>query len=201
MYSLAVLYGVSALTQSTNWSSAIIDTGVMSFQLNGTPVASGVVNRFDSVMMILCGSPLAPFTSRKPSAPAPPDLLTTISDSFISLCLTMIALDQARHLVGAAAGAGGDDELDRLGRLPRREGRAGGRAGGEQGCGRKAARRDRTVGGETRKAHELVSWRMGGADDSRLVVHEFRCRSCPRTETGLGLRLVFDYPIGAEFVG
>ena len=28
-------------------------TGVMSFQLNGTPVPSGVVNRFDSVMMIL----------------------------------------------------------------------------------------------------------------------------------------------------
>ena len=27
-------------------------TGVSSFQLKGTPVASGVVNRFDSVMMI-----------------------------------------------------------------------------------------------------------------------------------------------------
>ena len=59
----------------------------MSRQLKGTPVASGVVNRFDSVTMILCGSPLAPLTSRKPSAPAPPDLLTTISGSFISLCL------------------------------------------------------------------------------------------------------------------
>src|SRR3954470_18692767 len=90
MKSAAVLYGFSALTQSTNWSSAIIDTGVMSFQLKGTPVAIGVVNRFDSVMMILLGSPLAPLTSRKPSAPAPPDLLTTITDSFISLCLTMI---------------------------------------------------------------------------------------------------------------
>ena len=52
---MAVLYGVSALTHSTNWSSASIATGVRSFQLNGTPVASGVVNRFDSVMMILCG--------------------------------------------------------------------------------------------------------------------------------------------------
>src|SRR4029079_5673832 len=90
MYSPAVLYGLSALTQSTNWSSAIIETGVMSFQLKGTPVAIGVVNRFDSVMMILLGSPLASLTSRKPSAPAPPDLLTTITDSFISLCLTMI---------------------------------------------------------------------------------------------------------------
>ena len=41
-------------------------------------------------MMILCGSPFASLTARKPSAPAPPDLLATISDSFISLCLTMI---------------------------------------------------------------------------------------------------------------
>src|SRR6476620_11278587 len=62
----------------------------MSFQLNGTPVAIGVVNRFDRVMTILCGLPLDSLTSRKPSAPAPPDLLMTTSDSFISLCLTMI---------------------------------------------------------------------------------------------------------------
>jgi hypothetical protein len=55
--------------------------------LNGTPVAMGVVNRFDSEMMILCGSPFASLTARKPSAPAPPDLLTTISGSFISLYL------------------------------------------------------------------------------------------------------------------
>src|ERR1044072_5804667 len=75
MYSLAVLYGFLALTQRTNWSCAIIETGVMSFQLNGTPVAIGVVNRFDSVMMILLASPLESLTSRKPSAPAPPDLL------------------------------------------------------------------------------------------------------------------------------
>src|SRR3954467_11173376 len=70
-----------------NWSSAIIDTGVMSRQLKGTPVASGVVNRLDSVTTILCGSPLAPLTSRKPSAPAPPDLLTTTSGCFMRLCL------------------------------------------------------------------------------------------------------------------
>src|SRR3954470_1402837 len=50
MKSLLVLYGVSALTHSTNWSSAIIWTGVISRQLNGTPVASGVVKRLDSVM-------------------------------------------------------------------------------------------------------------------------------------------------------
>src|SRR6476469_108139 len=83
MNSVAVLYGFSALTQSTNWSSAIIDTGVMSFQLKGTPVAIGVVNRFDSVMMILLGSPLAPFTSRKPSAPPPGPAGTTNSTGLV----------------------------------------------------------------------------------------------------------------------
>jgi len=91
MYSFAVLYGVSALTHSTNWSSASICTGVRSFQLKGTPVASGVVNRFESVMMILWGSPFAPLTSRKPSAPAPPPLFTTTIGCFIRLCFWMIA--------------------------------------------------------------------------------------------------------------
>src|SRR5262245_51767109 len=81
-YSLAVLYGVSALTHSTNWSSASMATGVRSFQLKGTPVASGVVKRLESVMMILLGSPFASLTARKPSAPAPPDLLTTIIGCF-----------------------------------------------------------------------------------------------------------------------
>src|SRR6188768_3607002 len=88
-YSLAVLYGVSALTHSTNWSSASIATGVRSFQLKGTPVASGVVNRLESVMMILFGSPFASLTARNPSAPAPPDLLTTINGCFIRLFLEM----------------------------------------------------------------------------------------------------------------
>ena len=85
----------------------------MSFQLNGTPVASGVVNRLDSVMTILCGSPLAPLTSRKPSAPAPPALLIDDHRLLHQIVLGDDALDEARHLVGAAAGAGGDDELDR----------------------------------------------------------------------------------------
>ena len=85
-YSLGVWYGSSALTHRTNSSSASIATGVRSSQLNGTPVASGVVNRLDRVMMILCGLPASPLTSRKPSAPAPPDLLTTTIGWLIRLC-------------------------------------------------------------------------------------------------------------------
>src|SRR5688572_23697782 len=80
MYSGAVLYGESAFTQRTNSSSASIATGVASSQLNGMPVASGVVNRLDRVMMILWGLPLESFMSRKPSPPDPPPLLTTTSD-------------------------------------------------------------------------------------------------------------------------
>ena len=60
-------------------------TGVRSFQLNGTPVARGVVKRFESVITILCGSPFAFFTSRNPSAPAPPPLFTTTMPCFIRL--------------------------------------------------------------------------------------------------------------------
>ncbi len=84
------LYGLSAFTHSTNSSSASIATGVRSFQLKGMPVASGVVNRFDSVMMILCGLPAEDLTSRKPSPPAAPALLITTIGCFIRLCLVMM---------------------------------------------------------------------------------------------------------------
>src|SRR5262245_40000793 len=90
MKSSTDLYGVSALTQSTNSSSASIATGVRSFQLKGMPVASGVVNRFDSVMMILCGLLRELLTSRKPSPPAPPALLITTSGDFMRLYLVTI---------------------------------------------------------------------------------------------------------------
>ena len=83
--SFGVLYGCSALTQRMKLSSASMATGVMSFHENGTPVASGVVNRLDRVMMILWGFRLDPETSRKPSAPAPPDLLMTTTGCFIRL--------------------------------------------------------------------------------------------------------------------
>ena len=89
MNSVADFAGLLALTQSTNWSSAIMDTGVNSVQ-SKVPVDSPVVNRFDSVMTILCGSPFAFLTSRKPSAPAPPPLLTTMIDCFIRLFFWMM---------------------------------------------------------------------------------------------------------------
>ena len=117
-------------------------TGVRSFQVNGMPVPSGVVNRFDSVMTSLCGLPFEPFTSRKPSPPAPPDLLMTTIDCFIRLVLGDDALDDARHLVGAAAGAGRHDELDRAGRLPGRDGRA---AAGQQSGGTSGRRETRVA--------------------------------------------------------
>src|SRR3954469_14798337 len=62
----------------------------MSFHENGMPVAIGVVNRFDSVITSLCGLPLAPLTSRKPSPPAPPALLITTMVCFIRPCLAMM---------------------------------------------------------------------------------------------------------------
>src|SRR5437773_1154801 len=99
-YSLAVLYGVSALTQRMNWSRARRATGVRSFQENGTPVCNGVVNRFESVMMIVWASPFLPFTCRKPSAPAPPDLLTTMKGRGESLCFS--AMPAMRRAIWSA---------------------------------------------------------------------------------------------------
>jgi hypothetical protein len=41
MNSLVVLYGICAVSHSTNWSIAMTDTGVSSRQLNGIFAASG----------------------------------------------------------------------------------------------------------------------------------------------------------------
>src|SRR5712692_809353 len=100
MYSLAVLYGVSAFTQRMNWSSAIRAIGVRSRQLNGMPVWSGVVNRFESVMMIVWASPFLPLTSMNPSAPAPPDLFTTMIGRGESLCFS--AMPEIRRAIWSA---------------------------------------------------------------------------------------------------
>src|SRR5882724_286810 len=100
MYSLAVVYGVSAFTQRMNWSSAIRAIGVRSRQLNGMPVWSGVVNRFESVMMIVWASPFLLLTSRKPSAPAPPDLFTTMIGRGESLCFS--AMPEIRRAIWSA---------------------------------------------------------------------------------------------------
>ena len=99
-YSLAVLYGDSAFTHRMNWSRASRATGVRSFQLNGTPVCSGVVNRFESVMMMVWASPFLPLTCRKPSAPAPPDLLTTMIGRGESLCFS--AMPAMRRAIWSA---------------------------------------------------------------------------------------------------
>ena len=96
-----------------NSSSASIATGVMSSQLNGTPVASGVVNRFDRVMMILCGLRAEPLTSRKPFGAGAAGLVDDDERLRHQVVLLDDALDHARHLIGAAAGAGRNDELDR----------------------------------------------------------------------------------------
>ena len=112
------MYGVSALTHSTNSSSASIATGVRSFQLNGTPVASGVVNRLDSVMMILCGSPLDALDVEEAFGAGAARLVDDDHRLLHQVVLGDDALDEARHLVGAAAGAGGNDELDGAHRLP-----------------------------------------------------------------------------------
>src|SRR3989454_12094256 len=100
MYSLAALYGVSAFTQRMNWSSAIRAIGVRSRQLNGMPVWRGVVKRLESVMIRVWASPFFPLTSRKPSAPAPPDLLTTMSGRGESLCFS--AMPEIRRAIWSA---------------------------------------------------------------------------------------------------
>src|SRR3972149_11588306 len=71
-------------------SSASRATGVRSFQLKGTPVWRGVVKRLDSVMMIVWASPFLPLTWRKPSAPAPPALFTTMMGRGESLCFSVM---------------------------------------------------------------------------------------------------------------
>ena len=93
-------------------------TGVMSFQQNGTPVPYGVVNRLDSVMMMLCGSPFDFLHLQEAFGTRPAALVDGDHRLLHQVVLGHHALDEAGHLVGAAAGAGRDDELHRLGRLP-----------------------------------------------------------------------------------
>ena len=152
MYSFAVLYGFSAFTQSTNSSSASIATGVRSFQLNGMPVASGVVKRLESVMMILCGLSARSLEVEEAFAAGAARLVDDDHRLLHQIVLGDDALDGAGHLIGAAAGAGGNDELDRAHRLPCR--RCGSR---DPAC---AQRRNRTQRQLCRTLHVFLSRRM-----------------------------------------
>ncbi len=108
----------SAFTHSTNSSSASIATGVRSFQLKGMPVASGVVKRFESVMMILCGLSARRLQVEEAFAAGATRLVDDDHRLLHQIVLGDDALDRPRHLIGAAAGAGGNDEFDGAHRLP-----------------------------------------------------------------------------------
>src|SRR2546421_5157789 len=60
----------------------------MSSQEDAAPVVSRGVVSFERGMMMVCASPFLPFTCKKPSAPAPPDLLTTMIGRGESLCFS-----------------------------------------------------------------------------------------------------------------
>ena len=87
------------------------------------PVASGVVNRFDSVMTSLCGLPFERLHVEKAFAAGAAGLVDDDHRLLHQVVLGDDALDDARHLVGAAAGAGRHDEFHRPRRLPGRCGR------------------------------------------------------------------------------
>ena len=103
------------------------------------PVASGVVNRFDSVMTSLCGLPLRALDVEEALAAGAAGLVDHHHRLLHQAVLGDDALHGARHLVGAAAGTGGHDDLDRAGRLPRRVG-GGERRPAQQQSGAERAR-------------------------------------------------------------
>ena len=101
------------------------------------PVASGVVNRFDSVMTSLCGLPLRVLDVEEALAAGAAGLVDHHHRLLHQVVLGDDALDGARHLVGAAAGTGRHDDLDRPRRLPcRLRNGNGGRAQRDRGAER-----------------------------------------------------------------
>ena len=75
-------------------------------------MASGVVNRFDSVMISLCGLSLRALDVEEALAAGAAGLVDHHHRLLHQIVLGDDALDGARHLVGAAAGAGRHDDLD-----------------------------------------------------------------------------------------
>src|SRR5205823_11157279 len=88
------------------------------------------------------------------------------------LVLLRDAVDDPRHLIGAAAGAGGNDELDRLGGLPC--GGGGGQEQGGQECPEWQARR---------KLHHRCVLPRGARPSRRGAMVETGCGS-PDTKRG-----------------
>jgi len=93
---------------------------VRSFQLKGTPVARGVVKRFDRVMITIWGSAFFPLTYINPSAPAPPDLLMTIQGFGEMLYFDIKRRDEPGHHVGTTSCSCRNNELYRLRGFPTR---------------------------------------------------------------------------------
>ena len=94
-------------------------TGVRSFQLKGMPVASGVVNRFDSVMIDLVRVARRALDVEEAFAAGAARLVDHDDRLLHQIVLGDDALDGPRHLIGAAAGAGRHDELQPAASAPR----------------------------------------------------------------------------------
>jgi len=144
MNSFTFLYGSVVLSHSTNWSSASTDTGV-----ELTPVEWNLRGERQHVDQRIgdedpVGVAGTAFMYMSASAPDAPPLERDDHRLLHQAVLLDGRLHHSRHLVGRAAGTGGDDDLHRLCGLP-----------GPRGCAREHERKSRTGA----KAHsEQNNW-------------------------------------------